>query len=1714
MKKLYILLLTLFCISVSLAQSDNCSAAVTLAVSANCSSPVAGSTAGFTQNIAGCVGNADDDGWYKFIATATSHSITVTGSATFDAVLEVFSGACSSLVSLACMDNTISGQAESINLTGLTIGATYYVRVFNYGAGSGSSTFTICLTNPPTPPANDACSGAINLVVNTLCSNTSGTTYGATQSLAGCSGTADDDVWYKFTANSYTQTITMSGSANMDGVVELFSGTCASLVSLSCTDVSFIGGVETINAVGLNPGQVYYIRVYDYYTGGGYSFNICIVGTNIGVSQPNDDPCSAIQLPSVTSSCNYLGFSTIGATHTGIGLAPTPASCVGGSGGSAGYGANAVDVWFKITVPASGAVFINPQPNGTGITDGSMALYTGACGALTQYTCSSDYVGYPGAANDLLPYISASGLPVGSTVYLRYWAFANGATSNANTFSICVQSPTNDNCANALYVCDINGYAGSTSAAYTPDFPGTGSGQMAGNNDTPVSTFSATNQPNGTNTGGPFGYYPFPGTTAGVYSSPAIDVNIENNSWIKFTAANATANLRVTVGNCWVGNYPSGGIQMQVFSATACNNFIPVSSFKEGSSTFTVTANGLTVGNDYYLMVDGYAKDICNYVIQALDGVAFPAIKALPDSVCPGYSSVLTAPPGASAYEWFPGGQTTQTISVTPGSTQTFTCIASGVCGYKQTLTKQIIVKPLPSISINSGAALTTCGTQTTVLTGSGATSYTWSTSQTSNPISVAPSSNTTYTLIGKLNGCISNTVTTITVNPIPNIIATTSANICYNGSVTLTASGGTSYTWTPGGVSSSITVSPTSNSIYNVVGTNSLGCSKTAVSSVTVLPLPSITANTITVCNGNAGVLSASGGSSYVWSSGSVISTMTASPSSNTNYTVIGTGANSCTNSAIGKIIITALPTITVPSSTICLNKTYTLTASGGNTYNWSTSQAGTSINVTPTLTTVYSVTGTAVSTCTNVSTATVTVRSLPQITGSPVVAPSNCSASTGSITAVTITGAPILTYSWTNSSNILVGSSANLNNQPAGTYNLQVTDGFGCLNLFGPYSIVNPGAPAAPTVSATPSSLCQGGTISLFANGTGTYNWSGPNSFNTTSQNPTITNATTPMSGVYSVFTTSAGCSGPASNVTITVNPLPNPSATASKTSYCANDTVKLFASSATTYTWSGPSAFASNLQNPLIPNGVTGIYQLTVTNSNGCTNFTTVAVTVNNNPVPTASANPAAICANSIISLNASGGSAYAWSGPNGFTSNLATPTITNAGTSYAGQYSVTVTNTTTGCSSNAVTSVSVNALPTFTAIATATTVCNGGPINLNAGGIGVTSYTWTGPNSFNTSTQNPIITNATILNTGNYTVTVTDINGCVSLQSIVPVSVYAPLIINASSNATMVCSGNVISLLGTGGGSYTWVGPNSFTAGVQNPTISNVSLTASGVYTLTVIDANQCIANSTVAVLVNQTPLLLSNIGDNTCTGGTLTLTANFGSGATVNWYADQSASTLLQGNTNVYHPTPAGNGLYTYYAQATLNGCTSTVTPVSAGYYNIHAIASANVYVGNAPLSVNFTNSSIGVSLSGSYNWNFGDGTGTSVINPNHVFTTGGTFNVLFTVTDPISGCSDDTTLIILVNDDLILDIPNVFTPNGDGVNDVYHITISGAKSAEGYIYNRWGQLLYSWDVLNASWDGKASNGTNCPDATYFYIIKVVDKKDNAKDFPGYMLIIR
>jgi len=1248
-------LILLISFGIGYSQSDNCSSATLISVTANCSSPTNGTTTGATLSISGCVGNADDDVWYQFVATATSHQITVVPSASMDPVVQLFSGICSSLATISCMDATFTGQNEVINATGLTIGNTYRLRVYHYGVGSGSGNFTICVTNPPPAPSNNNCAGATNLLINTTCINTAATSVGATQSMPGCAGNADDDVWFSFTAVNTTATITVNPSSFMDPVLQLFTGTCGLLNSIQCEDAGFMNGNEVINAIGLNPGTTYYIRVYDYFGGGGYPFDICITGPASSTIPTNDEPCNAIALPTVTSNCNFLQFSTVGATAS-MG-APTPSACVGGSAPQqGGFGAGSADVWFSVVAPANGQLAITMQPN-FGINDGVMALYSGTCGALTQIACSDDN-NYPGTTNDFKPYISQTGLTPGATYYIRYWGFG---TTTGN-FGFCVSSPTNDFCATALYICDLNGYSGSTSAAYTPDRPCNMRGNAEQNNP-PTYTYTP-----GTNTGGIFGQGGSWGT-----GSPAFDVRIDNNSWIKFTAGNTTAVLNVAISDCWIGNYPSGGIQMQIFSATNCCAFTPVSNFEEGSSNFTITANSLTIGNDYYLMIDGYAGDICSYTITANSGIQFPDIVAPRPSICFGDTTTLFGPALASSYLWQPGGETTQNITVQPSTTTTYTLTVEGVCGNKQTLTKTITVNPLPTILINNGNPVAVCNGSTATLTATGGSTYLWSTSSTANPINVSPVVPTTYSVIGTdVNGCVgSDTVLVqIVTNPTANITAN-SNTICNGQNLTLQATGGGTYTWNDNSTFDSLVVNPTTSTNYYVI-VDVGGCVDTANFPVTVNPLPSptITGGT-TVCSNDSITLTAAGGVSYTWNTGATSASITETPISNpTSYTVVVTDANGCVDSTSTAINLLTPPTIQINGGntvSVCNGSSVTLTATGGNSYVWNTSATSSSISVSPTIPTTYSVIGTGANGC--IDSANVTV----QVTTQPTA---NISALKdticfGETLVLNATGGG--TYLWNDNStfdSLVVSPTLNT------TYSVIVDLG-GCTDTASFPVIVNP--LPIPVINGN-NVICDGQTLTLTASGGGAYSWSTGAVSTSISVSPTA-NPTT-----YSVIVTDANGCVDSTSTSITVNPLPIITITGNDT-ICNGATASLTVSGASSYVWSSGQTVAVVTVNPTN----TTTYTVVGTSTDGCVDSTQFTVSVTPLPTATISGNNS-VCDGATIDLTASGGTSYLW------TTTETTATI-----------SVSPTDTTTfivivtasGCSDTASTTINWIPLPSISA-----------------------------------------------------------------------------------------------------------------------------------------------------------------------------------------------------------------------------------------------------------------------------------------------------------------------------------------------------------------------------------------------------------------------------
>ena len=346
-------------------------------------------------------------------------------------------------------------------------------------------------------------------------------------------------------------------------------------------------------------------------------------------------------------------------------------------------------------------------------------------------------------------------------------------------------------------------------------------------------------------------------------------------------------------------------------------------------------------------------------------------------TICVGQSVTLTAvnvnvtssatltPTNPASFSWT--GGITNGVAFTPTATTNYVVTGidagSGCPGtYSDLITVIPANGPLPVISASSSNAISTCGS-TATLTASGATSYTWSSGTTNgSSIAVSPLSSTIYTVSGTLNGCVA----TNTVTQVVNIVGLSSNidTLCPGSPAILTANGANSYTWTGNSSpTNTISVSPTINTTYTVTGTAPSGtttCKSSTVFTQIVRTL-TVSSNKDSLCNGSSATLMASGANTYSWSSGQNGASISVTPTITTTYTVTGV-AQTCTVTGTIKQKVKLPFSVTVISNkdSICVGDSAQLTATGANSYNWSTIQTGASITVKPTVTTNYVVSGT----------------------------------------------------------------------------------------------------------------------------------------------------------------------------------------------------------------------------------------------------------------------------------------------------------------------------------------------------------------------------------------------------------------------------------------------------------------------------------------------------------------------------------------------------------------------------------------------------------------------------------------------------------------------------------------------------------------------------------------------------------------------------------
>ena len=679
-------------------------------------------------------------------------------------------------------------------------------------------------------------------------------------------------------------------------------------------------------------------------------------------------------------------------------------------------------------------------------------------------------------------------------------------------------------------------------------------------------------------------------------------------------------------------------------------------------------------------------------------------------------------------------------------------------------------------------------------------------------------------------------------------------------------------------------------------------------------------------------------------------------------------------------------------------------------------------------------------------------------------------------------------------------------------------------------------------PNVSAVGGTLnCTPQTLTLSGNSTTpgvTYTWSGPNNFTSNLQNPTVSAV-----GTYTLTVrTSAGCSASANAVVTSAQTLPTATAQGGALT-CVAQSIALQASSSTpgaTYTWTGPSAFTSSQQNPVV--ATPGNYTLTVRGTNGCTATATAAVTQDIAPPNAAAQGGALTCAAPSIALQASSSTpsaTYTWTGPGAFTSSQQNPVVATPG-----NYTLTVRGI-NGCTATATATVLPINLP-MPVINSPGSICSGMNTLLNAS-AGYTQYVW----SSGQSTQNISVNTA-----GVYALTVTDTNGCTGTAT-------TNLLVNPGPMAEPfvdipVCSntGNIILTVAGGQAPYRYLWSN-------NATTQNLSNLPTGNYLVTISDTKGCTANLSINVEAKGRPIASLAATAVKCGQAQGAVNLNFSGGTgpwSYRWSNGSTSEDLVQ--------VPAGNYTVTV---TDAKGCTATATATVESQGGIRVETTAIICKGDF-----FTVGTTKLATAGTYEitlpttagcdstvilalevvnpadfeahndsafmpleeiaWDFNVidndrhpvdwvleitvqprlGTASPSNRSTIRYTLksselAGTDSLHYTICPPEDACPaacQTAALYIQVQtgslDIAKKQIPNAITPNDDGLNDwfdpLYVLALNGInvppERARLHLINRWGEVIYEAQPYEP-WTGlRGAKGYLLPQGVYYYRLEL------------------
>ncbi|MES2132497.1 MAG: gliding motility-associated C-terminal domain-containing protein [Bacteroidota bacterium] len=1134
----------------------------------------------------------------------------------------------------------------------------------------------------------------------------------------------------------------------------------------------------------------------------------------------------------------------------------------------------------------------------------------------------------------------------------------------------------------------------------------------------------------------------------------------------------------------------------------ACNGSI-TTSVTGGTPNYTyswLTAGG-TSQNPTGLCAGNYTVTVTD--INSCTGVGLATLVNPPsliantsftNPVCGGgCSGIVTANPiggtGPFTYQWASPISNNQTVTGLCAGSYTVTVTDANSCQNMQTVN---LVAPV-TVAVNPAVTPASCGTSNGSINASASSgnppfTYHW--------LPPVPAAQSTFTVVTGLGAGIYTVVVTdasacsLTVTiPLSNSNGPSSATISFTDVACNAQCNGAASITNPVGGTAPYTISWVNPAATGSLITNLCQGSYTAqivdanncvlFQSVTIAQPQTMDDNEVLNssscfgnCNGAIALNPSGGNGGYTYSWSNSATTSNVSSLCPGNYSVTITDSKNCTFTA--NYNLPALTTIT--SSTFvtnnacfqnCAGTALATNVAGGlppYSFQWSDPLGQSNIQAVGLCNGSYSITITDANGC--FSTIPATISSPSPVTFTPNITQPSCNMCNGSASVTPTGGTPTYSLVWSNSQ-----TGSNISNLCAGIYMVKITDGNGCVSNT---NVVINSSSGITSHSVTQSNVsCAGvcdGSVTVTAIGGVapiTYNWVHNNS---PSQSLTGLCAGT----YYCNMTDANGCSRTASVVINSASTLffLSQVTQSSCTSSTGSITVNVLGGNGTyTYAWlpAGNTATLTNL--------APGSYTLTVTDGLGCSKTQVYSIGSINGPAITFTKKDVtcATTCNGNIAISITGGTpAYSVLWSNSATTN----TITNL---CAGAYSVEVTDV-AGC--KAVQNFSLNTVSPIIFSAPDShspkchNDCNGSLTAIPIGGSLPYIFTWT-PGPVNGPTTNSLCA-------GNYSINVVDANGCAASQSY---SLTNPTVLALTSTVTQASCNNAtdgsIGLTVTGGTpSYTY----SWTPG--SATTSSLTNVLPGTYTLTLIDGGGTGCRKDTVFVINPAITVNALAGNDTtfCQNGSLQLNgSNSNGGITYQWF--ELPSNIAISNTLITTVTPA-TGTNTFVLIATNGACidsdtivvTSNPLPfVDAGPFVDIPIFSTSVIGGNptAPAGSTFA-------------WSPASGLDNPTIS-NPVSST--TVTTIYTVSIvDANGCTNSDTVTVFVYPEI--KIPNGFSPNGDGKNDVWQLDmIYLFPNNEVEVYNRWGELLFYSKGYPIPFNGQYK-GQNLPVGTYYYVIKL------------------